>query len=80
MSTPALSYIQDEIKSYLPSGWSLAEPAGRWDAKKSSWTIQVLDVADQDWPLTVKATDADKLGRLPALKSAMNKVYREALG
>lgn len=80
MTQHALSYIPDEIKSYLPSGWSLVEEAGRWDAKRATWTIRVLDVADQDWPLAVKAADADKLGRMAALKVAMDRVYREGLG
>ena len=80
MTTAALSYVPNEIKSYLPSGWSLAEDAGRWDAKKSTWTIRVLDVADQDWPVAVKSADADKLGRMRALKVAMDRVYREGLG
>ena len=80
MTNRSLSYIADEIKSYLPSGWSLGEEAGHWDPKKTAWTIKVLDVADQDWPVAVKASDADKLGRLPALKKAMDRVYREGLG
>jgi hypothetical protein len=80
MTSRPLSYIQDEIKSYLPSGWSLGEESGRWDAKRGTWTIQVLDSADQDWPLAVKAAAAEKLGRLPALKLAMDRVYREGLG
>jgi hypothetical protein len=80
MTHRALSYIPDEVKSYLPSGWSLVENAGRWDAKRATWTIRVLDVADQDWPVAVKAADADKLGRMQALKVAMDRVYREGLG
>ena len=80
MTQHALSYIPDEIKSYLPSGWSLVADSGRWDAKRAIWTIRVLDVADQDWPLAVKAADADKLGRMAALKVAMDRVYREGLG
>ena len=80
MTQYALSYIPDEVKSYLPSGWSLVEDTGRWDARRATWTIRVLDVADQDWPLAVKAADADKLGRMAALKRAMDKVYREGLG
>ncbi len=80
MTAPALSYITAEIQSYLPSGWSLAESAGRWDPKKATWTIKVLDIADQDWPIAVKAKDAEKLGRMPALKQAMDRVYRNGLG
>ena len=80
MAARPLSYITDELKSYLPSGWSLAEEAGTWDAKKSVWTIQILDGADQNWPVRVKAADAEKLGRLTALKQSMDRVYRDGLG
>ncbi|HEY8146244.1 MAG TPA: hypothetical protein VIG06_26365 [Kofleriaceae bacterium] len=78
--TRALSYVPDEIKSYLPSGWSLAAENGRWDAAKSTWTIQVFDVADHDWQVAVKSAEAEKMGRLEALKRAMDRVYREGLG
>ncbi len=78
--TRALSYVPDEIKSYLPSGWSLGAENGHWDEKKRSWEIQVFDVADQDWQVAVKAADADKMGRLEALKRAMDRVWREGLG
>ena len=78
--TRALSYVTDEVKSYLPSGWSLSPDGGRWDDKKGAWSIQVFDVADQDWQVAVKAADAEKLGRLEALKRAMDRVYREGLG
>jgi len=80
MTNRSLTYVPDEIKSYLPSGWSLIDEAGRWDPKRATWTIRVLDVADQDWPVAVKAADAEKLGRMAALKLAMDRVYREGLG
>lgn len=80
MTSRALSYVVDEVRSYLPSGWSLTEPAGRWDAKRRAWTIGVLDGADQDWTVAVKAADAEALGRMEALKRAMDRVWREGLG
>jgi len=81
MTEMALSYLPIEIKSYLPSGWSLPEdPTGQWDARRGAWTVTVFDVADQDWKLSVKAADAGRLGRLEALRRAMGTLYREGLG
>ena len=80
MTSRALSYVVDEVRSYLPSGWSLTEPAGSWDARRRAWTFGVLDAADQDWSVAVKAADAEKLGRLEALKRALDRVWREGLG
>lgn len=79
--TTALSYLPIEIKSYLPSGWSLPDdPTGTWDSRRAVWTVTVYDVADQDWKLSVKAADAARLGRLEALRHAMGTLYREGLG
>lgn len=78
--TRALSYVTDEIKSYLPSGWSLGQESGRWDPGKKTWSIRVFDGADQDWQVAVESAEAEKVGRLPALKRAMDGVYREGLG
>jgi hypothetical protein len=90
----ALGYTEEEIRSFLPSGWSLlgADPeaaelgprlAGRWDGAKRVWRTRVLDNVDYDWPLVVKAADAAKLGengRIEALRLAMDRLYRERLG
>ncbi len=77
-----LSYTLTEIKSYLPSGWTLAEeqPAGSWDDRKRSWQATVRDSVQFDWPLEVKAAEASQKGRLEALKAAMDRVYRGRLG
>lgn len=89
-----LGYTEDEIRSFLPSGWRLAaaEPApaelvpltfGHWDAGKGVWRMRVVDNVDFDWPLVVKAADVAKLGtngRLEALRQAMDKLNRERLG
>jgi hypothetical protein len=89
-----LRYTEDEIRSYLPSGWRLLgsdEPEaelsprviGLWDAGKRLWRTRVIDNVDFDWPLVVKATDVAKLGgsgRLEALRLAMDRLYRERLG
>ena len=77
-----LQYTETEIRSFLPSGWDLlGKPRqGAWDAKKSVWRTTVLDNVDFDWPVEVKAGEASKLGRLEALRVAMDRVYRERLG
>lgn len=89
-----LGYTEDEIRSFLPSGWRLgaADPAnaelvphtfGHWDAGKKVWRMRIVDNVDFDWPLVVKAADAAGLGtsgRLEALRRAMDKLYRERLG
>ncbi|HVR06809.1 MAG TPA: hypothetical protein VMW75_02075 [Thermoanaerobaculia bacterium] len=89
-----LTYTEDEIRSFLPSGWRLAaadDPTGEmvpfafghWDGRKGTWRMRVIDNVDFDWPLVVKAADAARLGangRLEALRQAMDKLYRERLG
>lgn len=76
-----LSYTDTEIRSVLPTGWDIARnDRGSWDEKKRSWQVRVLDNVDFDWPVVVKADDASSLGRLEALRRAMNTVFRERLG
>jgi hypothetical protein len=88
-----LLYSEEEIRSFLPSGWYLADggsgaaaaagAAGTWDAKKRTWQVRVVDNVDFDWPVVVKADEVAMLGdagRIEALRRAMNKVYRERLG
>ena len=76
-----LSYTETEIRSYLPSGWNLAEEGvGSFDAKKKVWRTMVIDNVEFDWPVEVAGADAASLGRLEALRRAMDRVYRERLG
>jgi len=93
-ATEPLGYTEDEVRSFLPSGWRLlaTEDAnaellphtfGHWDGAKGVWRMRVVDNVDFDWPLVVKAADAAKLGangRMEALRRAMDKLYRERLG
>ena len=77
----SLSYTETEIKGFLPTGWSLTrDGAGAWDPKKKVWQLRVLDGVDFDWPVVVKSDDASSLGRLEALRRAMDVVFRERLG
>lgn len=79
--TSSLQYTDSEIRSYLPTGWDLiGDPQGSWDSKKKIWRATVIDNVEFDWPVEVKGADVDKLGRLEALRQAMDRVYRERLG
>jgi hypothetical protein len=83
-SDQPLSYTVDEVKSYLPTGWSLTAPRGEnpgtWDAKARTWKATVLDNVEFDWPVVVRSWEASSLGRIEALRQAMDKVFRERLG
>ncbi|MFP3941782.1 MAG: hypothetical protein ACLF0P_15920 [Thermoanaerobaculia bacterium] len=75
------TYTEEEIRSYLPTGWNLVgEPEGRWNPKKKAWTLRVEDSADMRWDLAVKARDAEENGRIEALRLAVDRLYRERLG
>lgn len=77
----AIIYTETEVRSYLPTGWDLAgSPEGSWDAKKKIWRATVIDNVDFDWPVEVKAAEASSLGRIEALRVAMDRVFRERLG
>jgi hypothetical protein len=76
-----LQYTETEIRSFLPTGWDvIGSQQGSWDAKKKVWRATVLDNVDFDWPVEVEAGEVSKLGRLEALRQAMDRVYRERLG
>ncbi|HEY0514301.1 MAG TPA: hypothetical protein VGH73_20520 [Thermoanaerobaculia bacterium] len=76
----AFQYTETEIRSFLPTGWDLIGDRQGWDAKKKAWRATVIDNVDFDWPVEVTADQVGKLGRLEALRRAMDKVYRERLG
>ncbi len=77
-----LSYTLQELLDYLPGGWSLADPssAGAWDARQRRWQVTLRDIADVDWTLEVDGKAATESGRIEALKSAVDELYRSALG
>lgn len=76
-----LSYTENEIRSYLPSGWNFNEDTdGIWDPKKKTWAITIHDEVDFDWPLVVSAHEAAEHGRMEALRRAMDRTQRERLG
>ena len=82
MSVPErYQYTEDELRSYLPSGWELVEGGeAAWDDKKQAVRLRVIDNVHFDWPVVVKASDADREGRMEALRQAMQGVYRGRLG
>lgn len=80
-TTASLGYTETEVRSYLPSGWDLiGNPEGAWDDTKKAWLATVIDNVDFDWPLEVAVGEAEKLGRLEALRQAFDRLYRERLG
>ena len=80
-TTSPLSYTETEIRSYLPTGWNLTEDGpGAWDPKKKVWRTTVIDNVEFDWPVEVKTDEVSSLGRLEALRQAIDRVFRERLG
>jgi hypothetical protein len=75
------SYTLDELRSYLPSGWDLADGGEvTWDDRKQRLSFRVIDNVDFDWPVKVSSDDVARLGRLQALEKAFDDVYRGRLG
>ncbi len=73
-----LAYSTIEVNSYLPSGWNLESAEGRYLAAQQSWQIEVQDVAELVSSLIVTQAEARKLGRIPALRAAIDRLYRKA--
>ena len=75
-----LTFTDIEIRSYLPSGWGIRpDCVGAWDAGKSTFAIEVYDLADNLWRLQVTGKDAAARGRLEALKQSIDRLYRNAV-
>jgi hypothetical protein len=79
MSHETISYTRTELLSYLPTGWSPASN-GEWDPALKVWRVLVRDGAEVEWPLEVSAQQAFEAGREGALRHAVDRLYREALG
>jgi hypothetical protein len=76
-----LHYTETEVRSFLPTGWELSgPPTGDWDSRKRLWKATLIDNVEFDWPLEVTADAASSLGRLEALRRAVDRVFRERLG
>ena len=74
---PPLSYTDIELESYLIAGWVLAddEPP-HWDEKEGVFHAKVIDGSELDWDLWVPKADADRHGRIEALRRAVDKLDR----
>lgn len=86
-NTPAMSdyapfsYTDDELRSYLPTGWTLLDdPLGSWSQKKETLSIRLEDGADMPWDLEIRARDVHDAGRIEALDAAMDRLYKGRLG
>ncbi len=78
---PPLSYIDTETRGLLPSGWGIQPGAsGRWDPKAGRWSLEVYDGADNVWTIAVEAGAAARVGRLDALRAAIDRLQRKQLG
>ncbi|HSM13455.1 MAG TPA: hypothetical protein VLA66_05250 [Thermoanaerobaculia bacterium] len=76
-----VAYTPTEIRSYLPSGWGILSPdSGSWDAARQRWTVEIYDGADNGWTVEVAAGDAQRDGRMEALKASIDRIWRKSLG
>ena len=74
---PPLSYTDVELDSYLPSGWVLADLEPRWNDDKGAFHVKVIDGSELEWDLWGPKADADRHGRIEALRLAVDKLDRE---
>jgi len=73
---PPLSYIEIELESYLPAGWTLGQPEPHWQDDKGAFHARVLDGSFLAWDLWIPKEEADKHGRIEALRRAVDKLDR----
>lgn len=82
MSDEPLSFTRREILDYLPGGWVLGhrDDPGHWNERKRQWEVTVEDIAELRWQLEVPAKAAREHGRIEALRRAIDRLHRAALG
>ena len=73
---PPLSYTDVELESYLVAGWVLGNPEPHWDENEGAFHAKVVDGSELDWDLWVPRADAEKHGRIEALRRAVDKLDR----
>lgn len=73
----SLFYSPIEVESYLPPGWNLEETDGSFEPARGCWQISVQDVSELVSTLAVDQSAADKLGRIPALRDAIERLVRK---
>jgi hypothetical protein len=76
-----LTYTTIEIRSFLPTGWSLptSEGEGCWDAQRGTWSVTLIAGSDLERPVEVDLSKVEALGRMEALRQAMRKTYQQVL-
>lgn len=73
---PPLTYTDVELESYLPAGWVLGDPEPHWEDDKESFHATVLDGSELDWDLWIPKAEADRHGRIEALRRAVDELDR----
>lgn len=74
-----LAYTRIEIRSILPTGWSISSDSeGSWDPKRGAWSIDLLDGSELSWNVRVEKSEAEALGKQEALRRATNRAMRRA--
>jgi len=77
----SIVYTDLEVRSFLPSGWGIhGRGGGQWDPREGRWSIEVYDGADNVWTIEVAGRDAERAGRHEALRQAIDRIQRRALG
>jgi len=74
---PPLTYTDVELESYLPAGWTLGDLEPHWHDGEQAFHAKVLDGSELDWELWVPKAEADRHGRIEALRRAVDKLDRE---
>jgi hypothetical protein len=74
---PPVIFTDVELESYLPAGWVLAEGSSDWDAGKATFRRKVIDLCDLDWELAIPHSAVEKLGRIGALRQAVDELDRK---
>ncbi len=71
-------FTTQEIIGLLPGGWALADQAdpGAWDDAGHEWRTRLIDGADVPRELVVGAATMAQDGRIEALRSELERVYR----
>lgn len=72
-----LTYTDVELESYLPAGWTLGGQKPHWDDGERAFHAEVLDGSDLEWDLWIPKAQAERHGRIEALRRAVDKLDRE---
>ncbi len=73
---PPLTYTDVELESYLPAGWTLGDLEPHWHEDKAAFHAKVIDGSELDWDLWIPKAEADRHGRIEALRRAVDRLDR----